>query len=222
MGKDKLKRFAEMEHFERVIQPQINYHSADHELKGRWATNIFKNNNPIILEIGCGRGEYTVELAKRNPQFNFIGIDIKGARIWKGAKIINEEQILNAAFLRIRMETIEKFFSCNEVSQIWVTFPDPQPKESKENKRLTAPIFLNRYKNLLKPEGIIHLKTDNKPLFDYTLEIIQHHQHQLIYHSADLYHEINIPIDRDIQTTYEKRYLALQKPICYIQFSLRV
>ncbi|MEI2760130.1 MAG: tRNA (guanosine(46)-N7)-methyltransferase TrmB [Bacteroidia bacterium] len=220
MGKDKLKRFAEMQTFERVIQPEINYHSPDFNLKGKWNETIFQKPQPIVLEIGCGKGEYTVALAQRYPQKNFIGIDIKGARIWRGAKTINEEKIMNAAFLRIRMETIEKFFAANEISEIWITFPDPQPKESKENKRLTSPLFLKRYSTFLKPNGIVHLKTDNKSLFEFTVQTVSDGGYKILNRTTDLYQELQMPVDMDIQTTYEKKYLAAKQPIFYLSFQL--
>lgn len=220
MGKDKLRRFAEMETFQRVFQPQVDYHSPEHELKGCWNEKVFFNTHPIVLELGCGRGEYTVELAKRYPDKNFIGIDIKGARIWRGAKTINDEQILNAAFLRIRMETIEKFFNRAEVSEIWITFPDPQPREAKENKRLSSLLFLKRYASFLKPDGIIHLKTDNFPLYDYTYNLVESINASVIAATDNLYHSTDIPLNLDIKTAYEKKYLTEGKPICYLAFRL--
>ncbi len=220
MGKDKLRRFAEMTTFQRVFQPQVNYHSPDHELKGNWNEKVFLNHHPIVLEIGCGKGEYTVGLAQRYPEKNFIGIDIKGARIWRGAKTINDEQICNAAFLRIRMETIQKFFNLNEVSEIWITFPDPQPREAKENKRLSSLLFLKRYATFLKPDGIIHLKTDNFQLWEYTCNLAKNIHAKVIAATNDLYSSTEIPINLDIKTAYERKYLSEGKPICYLAFRL--
>ena len=165
MGKDKLKRFAELETFTNVFQLNPVH-------KGNWNKNYFKNNQPIVLELGCGRGEYTVSLAKYFPVKNFIGIDIKGARIWRGAKTGMEEHISNMAFLRIEIEQLEEHFSENEVDEIWITFPDPQPQISRERKRLTSDRFLTMYKKVLSPNGIVHLKTDNDGLYAYTLEKI--------------------------------------------------
>ncbi len=220
MGKNKLSRFAEMETFHLVFQPEVDFHSPDTTLKGNWDTNVFKNNNPIVLEVGCGRGEYTVNLAQRYPNKNFIGIDIKGARMWRGAKTANEQNILNAAFLRIRMELIEKFFGNNEVSEIWITFPDPQPRESKENRRLISPMFINRYKNFLKSGSVIHLKTDNKQLFDYAHQMVKTEGYHVITATDNLYAQNNIGIDLDIKTTYEKRFLAEGINICYLCFHI--
>ena len=146
MGKDKLQRFAELETMQRVFQHPDRIALRDFGMKGKWHSDVFNNTNPLVLELGCGRGEYTVELAQRYPQKNFIGIDIKGARLWRGAKTINEQQILNAAFLRIRIELIEHFFGMNEVDEIWITFPDPQLHRARENRRLTNKVFLDRYR----------------------------------------------------------------------------
>jgi tRNA (guanine-N7-)-methyltransferase len=167
MGKDKLRRFAEIATFANVKQLEEGK-----VLKGHWANSQFCNNNPVILELACGKGEYTVNLAKLFPDKNFIGIDYKGNRIWRGAKTAIEEEITNVAFLRIQIENLLDYFSDNEVSEIWITFPDPQPQVSREKKRLTSPRFLEKYKSILVPDGIIHLKTDNDQLHDYTLEKI--------------------------------------------------
>ncbi len=220
MGKDKLKRFAENETFQRMFQPAIDYHSPDHDLKGKWNEQVFNNDHPIVLELGCGRGEYTVGLAQHYPGKNFIGIDIKGARIWRGAKTINEQNILNAAFLRIRMEIILKFFAPNEVSEIWITFPDPQPRDGKENKRLSSPLFMQRYAQFLKPGGIIHLKTDNFPLYEFSKEAALAANKKVIDATDNLYASNDTHIDLSIQTTYEKIYLKEGKPICYLSYQL--
>lgn len=220
MGKDKLKRFAENETFQRMFQPDIDYHSPDHELKGKWNGKVFNNDHPIVLELGCGRGEYTVGLAQHYPEKNFVGIDIKGARIWRGAKTINEKNILNAAFLRIRMEIILKFFAPNEVSEIWITFPDPQPRDGKENKRLSSPLFMQRYAQFLKPGGIIHLKTDNFPLYEFSKEAVLTANKKIIDATDNLYASNDTHIDLSIQTTYEKIYLKEGKPICYLSYQL--
>jgi tRNA (guanine-N7-)-methyltransferase len=159
--KNKLKKFSQINAFSNVVQPEIKFPESNFPTKVRWNSDFFRNNNPIILEIGCGKGEYTLGLAKTYPENNFIGIDIKGDRIWKGAKEALEEGIYNAAFLRIQAERINYFFEQDEVSGIWITFPDPQPRGSRMKKRLTSPQFLKRYRDLLKPAGLIHLKTDN-------------------------------------------------------------
>lgn len=211
MGKDKLKRFAELETFTNVFQLNPVH-------KGNWNKNYFKNNQPIVLELGCGRGEYTVSLAKYFPVKNFIGIDIKGARIWRGAKTGMEEHISNMAFLRIEIEQLEEHFSENEVDEIWITFPDPQPQISRERKRLTSDRFLTMYKKVLSPNGIVHLKTDNDGLYAYTLEIIAELNLKLIKHTADLYKEEWLDDVLSIQTTYEKIYRDKGKNINYIQF----
>jgi tRNA (guanine-N7-)-methyltransferase len=218
MAKNKLNRFREMTTFKRVFQPDINFHSPDHPLKGTWHNTVFENQNPIVIEAGCGRGEYTVALAEKYPNKNFIGIDIKGARIWRGAKTANEQNMLNAAFLRTRMELIGKFFAENEISEIWVTFPDPQPRESKENVRLISPAFINLYKKFLKPGAIIHLKTDNKPLFDYALSIVTDANYKIITATDNLYAQDDVAIDLLIKTTYEKKFLAQGFNICYLSF----
>jgi tRNA (guanine-N7-)-methyltransferase len=211
LGKDKLKRFAELETFTNVFQLNPVH-------KGNWNKNYFKNNQPIVLELGCGRGEYTVSLAKYFPKKNFIGIDIKGARIWRGAKTGMEEHISNMAFLRIEIEQLEEHFSENEVDEIWITFPDPQPQISRERKRLTSDRFLTMYKKVLSPNGIVHLKTDNDGLYAYTLEKIAELNLKLIKHTADLYKEEWLDDVLSIQTTYEKIYRDKGKNINYIQF----
>jgi len=211
LGKDKLKRFAELETFTNVFQLNPVH-------KGNWNKNYFKNNQPIVLELGCGRGEYTVSLAKYFPVKNFIGIDIKGARIWRGAKTGMEDHISNMAFLRIEIEQLEDHFSDKEVDEIWITFPDPQPQISRERKRLTSDRFLTMYKKVLSPNGIVHLKTDNDGLYAYTLEKIAELNLKLIKHTADLYKEEWLDDVLSIQTTYEKIYRDKGKNINYIQF----
>ncbi len=211
MGKDKLKRFAELETFTNVFQLNPVH-------KGNWNSNYFKINQPIVLELGCGRGEYTVSLAKYFPQHNFIGIDIKGARIWRGAKTGMEENIPNMAFLRIEIEQLEEHFGVHEVDEIWITFPDPQPQISRERKRLTSDRFLSIYKNILKPNGVVHLKTDNDGLYEYTLEKINELKLNIIRKTNDLYKEEWLDDVLSIQTTYEKIYRDKGKNINYIQF----
>ena len=169
MGKDKLRRFRENLTFDCFVQPEFDevFH-CDHPLKGRWRSDFFRNDNPIVLELGCGKGEYTVALAEHDPSRNYIGIDIKGARMWRGAKSVTERKIANAGFLRTRVEFINGLFAENEVDEIWITFPDPQLKSRRAKKRLTSPLFLEYYARLLKSDGWINLKTDSKHLFAYT------------------------------------------------------
>jgi tRNA (guanine-N7-)-methyltransferase len=221
--KNKLKKFAQINSFSNVVQPEIKFPATNFPYKGRWNSNFFRNNNPIILEIGCGKGEYTIGLAKAHPDKNFIGIDIKGDRIWKGAKEALEEGIFNAAFLRIQAERINYFFAQDEVSGIWITFPDPQLRGSRKKKRLTSPQFLNRYYDLLKPSGLIHLKTDSKELFEFTHEVIQADGHTVIYSINDLYDEKNTPepLLKDIQTYYERMHISKGISIKYLCFKLK-
>ena len=216
--KRKLARFAENETFPHLFQPKM-YPPQDHELKGKWHQNFFKNNHPIVLELGCGRGEYTVNLAEKFPDKNFIGVDWKGARLWRGAKTSHENKMSNVAFLRILIQNIGSFFSKDEVSEIWITFPDPQPQQSRERKRLTSTRFLEFYKQFLIPRGIIHLKTDNKPLYDYTLEVISENGYNKIYATDDLYHSNAGDEILGIKTTYEKMFLEQGLKICYLKFS---
>lgn len=220
MGKDKLKRFAETATFKNFVQPPAYYFTEDFYLKGKWNTDFFGNKNPIYLELGCGKGEYTVGLSRLYPENNYLGIDIKGARMWRGAKTALENNYNNVGFLRTHINQINCFFADNEVSGIWITFPDPQPQKARAGKRLTSPEFIARYRKLLKPDAIIHLKTDNTGLFDYTLEVIEQQKHHLLYHTFDLY---NSEIDNEankIQTFYESMFLEKGQKICYLQFSL--
>ena len=220
MGKDKIKRFAETATFNNFIQPINYYHCEDHILKGNWGNDFFKNDHPITLELGCGRGEYTVGLATRYPEINYLGVDIKGARMWKGAKTAIENNMNHVGFLRIPIGQINQFFDKDEVSGIWITFPDPQPQKPRTNKRLTSPPFLDRYSKFLKKDSIIHLKTDNIPLFDYTLEVIAQRGHTLLYHTHDLYQTELDNEAKHIQTYYESMFLAKGQPICYLNFTL--
>jgi len=214
MGKDKLRRFAEIATFANVKQLEEGK-----VLKGNWATSQFKNNNPVVLELACGKGEYTVNLAKLFPDINFIGIDYKGNRIWRGAKTAMEENIPNVAFLRIQIENLLDYFAENEISEIWITFPDPQPQDSREKKRLTFPRFLERYKSILVPEGIVHLKTDNDQLHAYTVEKIAELGLNQKVRTEDLYKSEFANEVLSIKTYYEKKYLAANKNINYIQFT---
>jgi len=217
--KRKLARFAENETFPHMFQPKM-FPPVDHTLKGKWHSDFFKNNNPIVLELGCGRGEYTVNLAEKFPAKNFVGIDWKGARLWRGAKTVQENKMQNVAFLRIMIQNILNFFSPNEVSEIWITFPDPQPQSTRERKRLTALRFLEMYKQILIPGGIIHLKTDNKGFYDFTLDVIGENKFNKIYATADLYHSDADNEILGIKTTYEKMFLEQGMKICYLKFAI--
>ena len=191
-------------------------------MKGNWRHEQFKNNNPLVLELGCGRGEYTVGLAEENPEKNFIGVDVKGNRIWTGAKHALDNKMNNVAFIRTRIDFIDHCFSANEVDEIWITFPDPQPQKTRERKRLTHTMFLNRYKKFLKPGGLLHLKTDSTSLYEYTLEVIEKNNLPLIWHTNNLYQ--NCPADRQelikIKTYYEKLFTDKGEDVKYIQFKL--
>lgn len=216
MGKDKLRKFAEIATFPNVLQME-----AGKPYKGQWAATFFKNDKPLILELACGKGEYTVNLAKLFPDKNFIGIDYKGNRIWRGAKTAIEEGISNVGFLRIQIETILEYFEAAEVSEIWITFPDPQPQDSREKKRLTNPAFLARYKHILKPDGIMHLKTDNDGFYAYTLEQIELQQLPKEKETTDLYRSDLVDEVLSIKTYYEKKYLATDKNINYVQWRFK-
>ncbi len=221
-SKNKLKHFQENETFSNVIQPSRETLLADSfEYKGKWNTHFFKNENPIVLELGCGKGEYTIHLAKKNPNFNFIGIDIKGARFWRGAKISTVEKITNVAFIRSQIELVNFLFKKNEVCEIWITFPDPQIKYKRTKHRLTNPAFLDLYKKVLTPKGKIHLKTDSEFLFGYTLGILRGLNYPILYAHHDIYNNVYSPEEATaVQTFYEKKYLVENKPITYIQFQL--
>jgi len=219
MSKNKLEKFAENTTFPNFFQPsQVEVLEKDFELKGKWGSNFFKNDNPIVLELACGRGEYTVELAKKCPNKNFIGIDRKGARMWKGCKESIQNQLFNVAFLRTQIGLIKYFFAKNEVDEIWLTFPDPQPSRSKTSKRLTSPLFLDFYGYILKPNGVIHLKTDSESLYEYTLEVIENLQYELIEKNADIHATPQIDNDLSIQTYYETLWRKEGMAIKYIRF----
>ncbi len=218
-SKDKLKRFRENETFSCLIQPRTEeVLRCDHPIKGNWGRDMFHNQNPIVLELGCGKGEYTVSLAERFPERNFIGIDIKGARLWKGAKYATENAMPNVAFLRTRIEFIESLFAPGEVSEIWITFADPQ--EKKARKRLTSPGFLNRYARFLAPGGVVHLKTDSRLLHFYTEELCRQNSMTILASDDDIYgHGVADEI-LSIKTFYESSFLAKGIPITYLAFRL--
>ena len=214
MGKDKLRKFAEIETFANVYELD-----AGKSLKGKWSKMHFKNDAPLVLELACGKGEYTVNLAQLFPEKNFIGIDYKGNRIWRGAKTAIEEGIENVAFLRIQIEQILDYFDADEVSEIWITFPDPQPQISREKKRLTAPRFLEKYKVILQESAPINLKTDNDDFYAFTLETIEQLGLKLHVRTEDLYRSDLVDEVLSIKTYYEKKYLAHDKNINYVRFS---
>lgn len=214
MGKDKLRRFAEVSTFSNVVQLD-----AGKPFKGKWASEFFKNNNPVVLELACGKGEYTVNLGRIFPDKNFIGIDYKGNRIWRGAKTALEDGVSNVGFLRIQIETILDYFADGEIDEIWITFPDPQPQISREKKRLTSPRFLEKYKQILKHEGPINLKTDNDELHAYTSEKIGELGLKLFVKTEDLYNSEHADEVLSIKTYYEKKYLQDNKNINYLKFS---
>jgi tRNA (guanine-N7-)-methyltransferase len=219
-SKNKLKRFKENDTFKNVVQPTREEVQEGFALKGKWEEH-FDNANPIILELGCGKGEYTVGLAKQNPNKNFIGIDIKGARFWRGAKTALEEGLGNVAFLRTQIELVDFLFNENEVSEIWITFPDPQIKYKRTKHRMTNEVFLNKYNKILRPNGLVHLKTDSEFMHGYTLGLLHGLRHEIIYANHDVYKNEGSPKEvLDIQTFYENQYLEKGKAITYIQFRI--
>lgn len=219
MAKKKLARFAEMETFDHVVQASFDeVFKKDYKLKGKWAKEFFKNDNPIVLELGCGKGEYTVGLAKQNPNINYIGIDIKGSRMWRGAKTVSEEGMTNVGFIRTRIGLINSFFAPKEISEVWVTFPDPQPK--KHYKRLTSTRFLGYYQNLLVENGIVNLKTDSIELFDYTTKVVALNKLEVLINTNNLYNSNIVDDILSIKTFYEQQFLSQGKPITYIKFKL--
>lgn len=238
MGHDKLRKFAENETFACLLQPAADtildrsagagLHVLDHPIKGHWNGQMFPADQPIVLELGCGKGDYTIALAERHPEMNFIGVDIKGARLWKGAKYATEKGLRNVAFLRTRIEFITAFFGPDEIAEIWLTFSDPQLRGS-ENKRLSSPLFLERYRQFLRPGGLVHLKTDSRFLHEYTRAVVAANSLPVMAFGEDIYHKgIVIPSGSeesfhevtDIQTFYEKMFLEMGLPITYLRFTL--
>lgn len=218
--KNKLQHFAENLTFDNLFQMSYEEVILGFPLAGKWAADFFKNNHEIILELGCGKGEYTVGLAKRNPDKNYIGADIKGARLWRGLKTAQEENIKNAAFIRTRINLIEFYFKPNEISEIWITFPDPHARDVVEKKRLTSPQFIERYRKILKPGGIIHLKTDNIILLESTLDTIREYNHELLEVNYNVYDGQPENELTQIQTHYEKMWLKHGTKIKYLKFRL--
>jgi tRNA (guanine-N7-)-methyltransferase len=222
-SKNKLKRFRENETFKNVFQPtREELTEQEYQHKGQWNANFFKNDNPLVLELGCGKGEYTVALANKFPDKNFIGIDIKGARFWRGAKTAIEDNIPNVAFIRTQIELVEHVFAQNEVDEIWITFPDPQIKYQRTKHRMTNTSFLQRYKNILKPEGVVNLKTDSEFMHGYTLGLLHGGGHEVLYANHDVYKQEGSPEEvTSIQTYYESLYLKEDKAITYIRFKIK-
>ncbi|MCF8230311.1 MAG: tRNA (guanosine(46)-N7)-methyltransferase TrmB [Bacteroidales bacterium] len=222
MVKKKLKRFRENKTFSHLHE--YNYVRLQKEpfpWKGRWSKEYFRNDNPITLELGCGKGEYTIALSKWYPERNFIGIDLKGARLWRGCKTVEEENIRNVAFIRSRADFLEDFFGENEISEIWITFPDPQMQSPRRKKRLTSPRFMNHYLKILKPGGMIHLKTDNEMFYEYTLNRIKESGSKILYASDDVYHSDAPKAITEVQTFYEQMHLEKGKTIKYVNFILK-
>ena len=227
MGHDKLRKFAENETFSCLLQPSAQelladgyFNLRDHAVKGHWAER-FGNDRPIVLELGCGKGEYTVALAERDPERNYIGVDIKGARLWKGAKYATEHALPNVGFLRTRVEFISAFFASGEVSEVWLTFSDPQYRS--ENSRLCSPLFLERYRNFLRPGGIVHLKTDSRFLHEYARAVCAANGLQVLACTQDLYADPARadgiqPVVREVKTFYENLFLQQGYPITYLSF----
>ncbi|MEA1787147.1 tRNA (guanosine(46)-N7)-methyltransferase TrmB [Arenibacter sp. GZD96] len=220
-SKNKLKRFKDNERFSNVVQPtRDEVLRSLFSFRGKWHT-FFKNDNPIVLELGCGKGEYTVALAQRDPQKNYIGIDIKGARFWQGAKLALEKNLNNVAFLRAEIELIDLLFAPQEVAEIWITFPDPQIKYKRTKHRLTNQKFLEKYRTILKPGAWLHLKTDSEFMHGYTLGLLHGLGLEVRYANHDVYKNEGSPKEvLEIQTFYEKQYLVQGKPITYIQFRI--
>lgn len=220
--KKKLIRFQENETFHNLFQ--LSYHQLIHEgfpLCGKWRREYFHNENPIVLELGCGRGEYTTGLALQNPDKNYIGMDIKGARLWRGCKTAIEKQLDNVAFIRSKVNFIEHFFEENETDEVWIPFPDPQPQKSRVRKRLTHPDFQERYKRIMKTGGIIHLKTDDHALYRYTCEIVEGQKLEVLCASEDIYHDKCDQEVISIRTFYEEKFLEEGKKINYLKYRLR-
>ena len=235
MGHGKLKKFAENETFRCLLQPSAEevladgfFNLRDDAVKGHWNETMFDAPRPIVLELGCGKGEYTIDLAQRNPAFNYIGVDIKGARLWKGAKYATQHGMGNVAFLRTRIEFITAYFAPGEVSEIWLTFSDPQFRS--ENSRLTSPLFLERYRSFMKPGGIIHLKTDSMFLHRYSRAVAERNGLRILGCTEDLYgtpqsdrHLPGLPSETvealyEVQTFYEKMFLEQGYKITYLSF----
>ncbi len=228
MGKNKLARFAENETFDHVVQPTFEQLvKGDFPMRGQWNVAVFKRDAPIVLELGCGGGEYTTGLAALRPEKNYLGVDIKGARLWRGARTAKEQGLNNVAFLRTHVDHLLRCFAPQEASEIWLTFSDPQLKKSKARKRLTSPLFLARYKEILAPGGVVHLKTDSPVLYNYTLEQIAAHKLPIHEQSTDVYADLVHRVSPEeqavlnIRTYYESMWLEEGRTIHYVRFGIR-
>ncbi len=227
MGKDKLRKWVENKTFDHVFEPNIQdaVNGVDGEMKGKWS-DIFKNDNPITLELGCGKGEYTLGLARMYPDRNFVGVDIKGHRFWRGAKTAQEEELPNVAFLRTRLEFIERYFEKDEVSELWITFSDPQPKDEKGTKRITSPYYIERYKNILKPGSLINVKSDSVLLYNLSMEGYCEKGYDIQVQSRDVYGDLVERVSDEMRnaleiiTYYERRWLNEGKKIHFIQLKV--
>lgn len=219
MSRKKLQRFKENEDNRNVVQPGKEIFE---KIKGQWNSVQFENNHPIVVELACGRGEFTVGLARQYPDKNFIGVDIKGSRIWKGSTIAITEGLNNVAFLRTQIQLLDKFFDHGEISELWITFPDPFPRDGDEKRRLTSPRFLDMYKPLIKADGIVHFKTDNTGLFDYTLDVVkQRGDCEIILHTHNFYESPWKEEHHGIQTKYEKLFSEKGEKIKYLKFRFK-
>lgn len=233
-GKQKLFRFEQLKSFPNVLEPELHqvlkkkqeFDLVKHPMRGKWKKDFFRNDYPIVLELACGRGEYAVGMGQKFKNKNFLGVDIKGARLWKGAKTALDQNLTNVGFLRTRIDFIEAFFEPGEVDEIWITFPDPQPQKNRARKRLTNKMFIERYARFLKPGGIVHLKTDSDFFFDYTMEQIEEHNYELVSCTYDLYGELVENLDADtrdileIKTYYEKLFTERGHVIKYCKFKI--
>jgi len=220
MGKGKLQRFVEIDRFDNVLELTDFRETNNPKPKDRWHRDIFQNKNPIVLELACGKGAYTLELARRNPEINYVGVDIKGARIWKGAKIAQEEQLENVRFLRIYIDHLQEYFAENEVQEIWITFPDPYPKGSDRSKRLSSEKFLKQYQKVLRKNGIVHLKTDSLLLFDFSKRSVQDFEGTIIKENDNVHAGVEKEPPLDIRTDFEQKHLQRGRSIKYLKFRL--
>jgi tRNA (guanine-N7-)-methyltransferase len=218
--KKKLKRFRENLTFDNLFQLSYTDIIEGFHLKGNWRKEYFGNDGPIVLELGCGKGEYTTYLATKHPEKNFIGLDIKGARLWRGCKTAIEENLRNVAFIRARIELIDRLFAADEIDEIWLTFPDPQLRQSRSKKRLSSPFFLEKYSQVMKDNGLIHLKTDNEELYNYTLDLVKSMDYQMIIAEDDIYGKGLEGDMTAIRTFYEKMFLENNIKIKYLEFKL--
>lgn len=218
----KLEKFSDLANFKNCFTLFFENTMEGLPMKSSWHKAYFKNDNPIVLELGCGKGEYTVGLAKNNPNKNYIGVDVKGNRIWTGAKEALDSNLNNVAFIRTRIDFIDNCFSTDEISEIWITFPDPQPQKTRVRKRLTNMMFVERYRKFLKPGGLVHLKTDSTSFYEYTMEVIRENNFNLLFHTNNLYN--NCPAERkeltEITTHYEKLFTSRGENIKYICYQI--